>query len=234
VRFDLNKYTKRERMGTILAIINILILIGLSACTQLSASESINLDQIIAVPKYLEQRESDEICESVVALHPDQIEEANWLRMGLLPLDNQLKQESIVVACMRVSIALYSEPDSADAAFQSFYEANSELEIVETIYYEDNGIFLFLSPSEFTLTLPIEEQNISISKYTGEHKLLVAQSCNTILTIFALTRDQEASPDTTFGMLIDNDEIVSYGEQILGHINSELCPIMIDEGSANQ
>jgi hypothetical protein len=83
-------------MRTILAIINILILIGLSACTQLSASESINLDQIIAVPKYLEQREGDQICESVVALHPDQIEETNWPRMGLLPLDNQLKQEEIL------------------------------------------------------------------------------------------------------------------------------------------
>lgn len=182
--------------------------------------EDLNLETIINVPRKFRTQNSDWHCQFglddiINATEPDDLP-----KLGILPKESQLKHETISDGCYRSSIAIYSNTHSANTAYNILQEANRTIATSEITPLVDLGedAVMVTALWEFQ-TIP---STVSFEKMKIQSRLLIMHQCNAVITLLVFIRKN----DETFGLQIDDNDIVSYAEQIDERIEKQICPIM--------
>lgn len=224
MKFKKVKVVNRQLSLIILTALVILLVVTSIYLAQPKTLDDINLQQIIAISNDLAHRESDKYCEDYLQVLSENTERMNWLRLGIFLPSNQLSEEILINGCIKTAIAVFPDMNSADIAFQNLYTENNNQEATIITYNDaDSDTVVFETPYTFDYEII---PNGFVVKREGENLLLVTKRCNTVVTIFVFKKNEKADQSTTFGMVVENDEIVSYAKQIRNRIEKKICPII--------
>jgi len=220
---------KRDRIQWLLiVIVGALIVICLIAISLHSSDRDIrklDLDNVIRLPLTLRLRKASPYCEDIQKASIDSHQQLSdqWPYFGVLPTKDQLKSTDRVNGCIRTSIAVYEDSDTAETISEQIMAHNTEmakLSGAKTIFSDPNSNMAVFAREE------IFKKSISDQVFgKSEELILVLEKCNTVVVISAL-RKIEWEGVYSPGMKISVDEIVGYGNKISDRIDKEICPLV--------
>ena len=216
----------RKRLLCIIVVILASVAVGIWFFQRPKTLDDVNLYAIIDATDEIKHRESDKYCQDYLAAFPSVTKQNHWLNLGILPVDNQLREETVINGCIKASIAVYSDSLTADLAFHKIYQANRSIEALDVSIIDETTV-MFATVYSFDFIFPDLDYDVLTGSGTNvENRFLLTKKCNTVVTLFAFVRDDEVSSGTDFGMTLNDEEILAYAKQIRTRIENTLCPIL--------